>query len=292
MGAVHPLPGHFPVPLEPGSVGLFMASEGVRPEESSAHVVDVRLDLPFRLRTVRFAQLHPEAVVVGRGQSLRVEDLLREPQSATHVVLHDGFRAVVEDLLWHSPEMPERVAVAAPEGCEVHRADSLAKGVPRVPEDHMEAIERKGQPAAVYDRLFVRPVHLRLYSRRRLEALFGGADSGGSEIPDVPLDDLVPAVEAVVAGEILVDAGRPYPRLLLEPCLDDRLEGVELRGRPLPTIGRLLAFSQVAFDRPPVPSEHSGYLGAGETLAVQGVYVHGLLLVDHSLLRFLCVALS
>lgn len=158
----------------------------------------------------------------------------------------------------------------------------------------MEAVERACDPLGREDRLLIGPVHLRLMAGGGLEALLGGAGVfGGPEIPDVALDDLVAAAEAVVARQILVDAGGTERGFFLQPRLDDPLEGVELRGSFLsPTVDRLRALRQIALYGPPVAPHHTGDLGVGETLAAQGVYVHELLLFDHCLLHFLCVALK
>jgi hypothetical protein len=125
--------------------------------------------------------------------------------------------------------------------------------------------------------------------RRRFEALLGDFRiSCGPEIPDVTLDDLVAARKTVVTDQVLVDAGCPECGLPLEPPLDDLLEGIKFGGRLLlAAVRRLCAFLKVALDGAPVPADHPTDLCVGVTLAVQGVDVHELLLVDHRVLRLL-----
>jgi hypothetical protein len=74
----------------------------------------------------------------------------------------------------------------------------------------------------------------------------------------------------------------------LEPPLDDLLEGVEFGGRLLlPAVHWLGAFLKVALNGAPVPADHPTDLCVGVTLAMQGVDVHELLLVDHRVLRLI-----
>jgi hypothetical protein len=121
-------------------------------------------------------------------------------------------------------------------------------------------------------------------ARSRLEALLVAEAiiAHGLLVPDVALDDLVATGKAVVADQVLVDAGGPEVRLPPEPTVHDVLEGIEHRGRVLlPTVERLGALRKVALDRPPVTADHPADLCVGVTLAAQGVDVHPYLLVDH-----------
>jgi hypothetical protein len=90
-----------------------------------------------------------------RGQGFGVELVLAERALAADVGAHDGLGAVVEQLARDAAEVPERGALAGPEGHQILRARERAERVAGVAEDHVEAVERQLDPRARADRLLV-----------------------------------------------------------------------------------------------------------------------------------------
>ncbi len=185
-----------------------------------------------------------------------------------------------QNLPWHTTEVRKRRAVTRPERDQVHRADEAEERVAGMAKDHVERVERQLQALWRVDRLLVRPVDLRLMARRRLKALLRRLGLGRSRSLHVAAHSLIAAHKTVVACEILMDALCLKTRRGRQPLVDQRLEWVELRRCALAPIGRLRAFGQIALDGAPVAAHVAADLRVVQPLAVQGLDVHELLLVD------------
>ncbi len=141
---------------------------------------------------------------------------------------HDGLGAVIEDLLGDAAEMREGRPVAGPEGDQVLGADQPDEGIAGVTQHHVEAVERQLQARGGQDRLLMGPVDLSLVAGSGLKALRYRLGRLGAGAVDVAAHRRVAAGEAVVAEEVLVDAGRLQAGVLGQPLVDRRLEGIEL----------------------------------------------------------------
>jgi hypothetical protein len=90
-----------------------------------------------------------------RGQRLGMEHVLAQAPFATDVGADDGLGPVIEQLARDAAEVPECRPVTRPERDQVLGAGERAERVARVPEDHVEAIQRQLQPRTRADRVLV-----------------------------------------------------------------------------------------------------------------------------------------
>jgi hypothetical protein len=132
----------------------------------------------------------------------------------------------------------------------------------------------------------VGPVDLSLVAGGGLKALRDRLGRLRPGTVDVAAHGRVAARKAVVADEVLVDAGRLQAGVLGQPLVDHRFEGVELGGHAPAPVARLGSLGQVVLHRAPVAADDAADLGVGQPLAVQGSDVHELLLVDQLLASF------
>ena len=102
----------------------------------------------------------------GEGDGLRVEGDLLAP---AHVALHDGLRAIVEDLVGDPAEVGEGADVAPPEAGQVAARHEAAERVTAVAQRHVEAVDVDRARLGLEDAL-VAPVHLGLGPGEHFEA--------------------------------------------------------------------------------------------------------------------------
>jgi hypothetical protein len=198
------------------------------------HMASDDLDLAFHaslgLGSVRGGEPDREVVVAGERDRLGVQ---RGGLPTADVAVHDRLGPVVDGHRGHPAEVGERQPVAVPERAQVLGGGEAAERVTRIGQRHVEA-RHPQRPGRGHQLALVAPVDLGLGAGQHLEAAVepgrGGIGVGqaGPVLPDVDLDALVVAGEAVLGDQPLMDHAGLQLRLPAQPRVDQMGVGVGL----------------------------------------------------------------
>jgi hypothetical protein len=265
---------------QPGSergVQLAKRGEAAAGQHMASDDLDLALHPPLGLGPVGSGQPDREVVVAGERDRLGVQ---RGGLPAAHVAAHHRLGPVIHDHRWHPAEVGERPPVAVPERAQVLGGGEAAVRIAGIRQGHVKTRHRQ-RPGRGLDLAFVAPVGLGLGPGEDLEAavepgrLGVGVGQASPVLPDIDLDPLVVAGEAMLGDQPLPDHAGLELRLRPQPGVDQMGVWVGLAGAGSPPdrcrqpgrrVGR-----QIPLDRPPVVAGLSGDLGPGRPGLGQGL---------------------